>query len=637
MSENIPFNDPEKSNSNEYHWDPKEIDFSLANNYLNIILAYQEKVKQNITKFFNELKNWNFTTIPNFDYKNSKDMDVMKLYIMDPQNKNNVLDAYLFLEKNIQLWSPNDNEISNLLTNIQDVYPCELIWEYELQKLFPRKDSIIALWNEIFDWKWNWEDISTDNLIWMQITSVASETQFIKEFNKRNQERKQINILELQKINEIDIQWLNFSKNARILYLDWNEINNDNLLDNEAICSKIKEQLHNNTEYMEANNNEFLNDILKINVENKNNIYKNIYDQIEEQNENYKFHDTWLNFMTELELKDEETILSNFIKITKPNQSIEEARAKNPDLTKIMAELVIKEDDTPDTKYEKSKLIYLLNNGLFRWFLMAIDCLKPDGVDGVKSSPYLKPFTFKWDEYNPYESLVNHLNRYQTEKDEKFYELINDINNLDINFDSDIIKHSSLRQDWKIWPHLKNPWTKWDIEQIVGLAKSFFIQRIKDGQTKNTNIETYKNQLAYILATMQFECGYNHKAVNKNIYYWYGQIDGWYTWLWEIFAQWSWLDIWLRDNKGNPIVWPDIKVTKASLTEKNFAGYAFVYGLTYWHLSNQWNLDDYINDSNIKNPNYKGARRVEAGAYSDCYGAVANEWRKIIDDSILNK
>jgi hypothetical protein len=46
---------------------------------------------------------------------------------------------------------------------------------------------------------------------------------------------------------------------------------------------------------MEADNNEFLNDISnisKINKEWKNNIYKNIYNQIEEQNENYKFHDT---------------------------------------------------------------------------------------------------------------------------------------------------------------------------------------------------------------------------------------------------------------------------------------------------------------------------------------------------------
>lgn len=568
--------------------------------------------------YFNTLISWKL----NFDWLKKDEKNNIQyyttLYIQDKQNKENVLDNYLKHENKIPDW---------IKKIIENTYSHEEIWEYELKWYFNTQD-IISWWKEINGENWDGSNIypNNPNIYKICTWSFFSEEQLITKFNELNEERTRNNenyVLNID-VYKIIEENLNVTKAKWILYINGEAVTDNSILFNEDYINLIT-----NSEALHVANKDELKNILHrlYTPEDDAYIYKNIYDRAKESNENYIFHDTWLNFMTELELKDEETILSNFIKNTKPNQSIEEARANNPDLPKIMAELVIKEDDTPDTKYEKSKLIYLLNNGLFRWFLMAIDCLKPGGVDSEKSSPYLKADkAYNW--------LQKHLNRYQKEKNETFYQLISDIGNLKINFNSDIIKHSTLKPALRIWPHLRNPWTKWDIEQIVGLAKSFFIQRIKDGQTTNTNIETYKNQLAYILATMQFECRYNYAAVYKNIYYWYWQINGWYTWLREIFAQGSWLDIWLRGNKGNPIVWPDIKVTKDLFTDKNFAGYAFVYGLTYWHLSNQWNLDDYINDNNIKNPDYKGARRVEAGVYSPGYDAVAKEWRKIIDDSI---
>jgi len=623
--------------SKDISYSPKELDeintpdinFSDTIDALNAINTALEFKHRAIELQFNNIISWqiDFDSIKKNDKKDIQEN--ITQYIKNTSNKDNVLNKYLQYENNAPDW---------MKKIIENTYTQEEIWEYELEWYFSTHE-IIALWKEINGESWDGSNIDPKdpNLYRICTWSFFSEEQFISKFNELNEERIRNNTNYIWNIDVYQIvkENLDVRKAKWILYLKDSAVTDNSIIFNENYVNLIM-----NIEALNVVNKDEVKNILQTlyTPEDDENIYQNIYKETEESNENYIFHDTWLNFMTELELKDEETILSNFIKNTKPNESIENARANNPDLPKIMAELVIKETDNPDIKHEKSRLIYLLNNGLFRWFLMAINCLKPGGVDSEKSSPYLKGG-------EAYDGLQKHLNRYQTEKDENFFELINDINNLNINFNSDIIKHSKLPANLRIWPHLNNPWTKWDIQQVIGLAKSFFIQRIKDWQNtyinknweikRNTNIETYKNQLAYILATMQFECGYNYAAISSSKKYrWYWQIYKGYTWLREIFAQGSWLDIWLKDNEWKAIIWSDIKVTEDLLTEKNFSGFAFVYWLTYWHLSNQWNLDKYINDSNVKNPDYDGARSIEAGKPSDNYKTLANEWKKIIDDSI---
>jgi len=595
------------------------INFSSTINVLDTINTVIEFKQKTTEGYFNNIISWqtNFDAIKKNDRKEIQESIIQ--YIKDSENKNNILDKYLQYKNSTPDW------IGKI---IEETYTQEEIWEYELEWYFSTHD-IISLWKEINGENWNGSNINQNNPNIQNIYKwkIFTLKQFIIKFNEINEKRinNNLNYIKSIDIHQIIGKNLNITKDKWILYINWKAISDNSIIKNEDFMDTIMD----NNNILNLANKAELKDILQTlyTRQDDKNLYKEIYENTKESNENYIFHDSGLNFLTEPELADEETILNNFIKNTKPNESIENARANNPDLPKIMAELVIKETDNPDIKHEKSRLIYLLNNGLFRWFLMAINCLKPGGVDSEKSSPYLKGG-------EAYNGLQKHLNRYQTEKDENFFELINDINNLNINFNSDIIKHSNLPANLRIWPHLNNPWTKWDIQQVVGLAKSFFIQRLKDWETSNINIETYKNQLAYILATMQFECRYKYSATYKNIYYWYWQINWWYTWLWTMFAQGSWLDIWLKDKNWNPIVWADIKITKNTLTEKNFAGYAFVYWLTYGHLSNQWNLDKYINDDNIKNPDYKGARKIEAGAYSPNYDIVANERKKIINDSI---
>lgn len=534
-------------------------------------------------------------------------------YIQNPSNKSSVLDKYIQYWKNFSVWVWN---------TIESTYSFDQIREYEVQSYFEEND-IMAIWKEINGNNWDGSNIDQNNPKISEICAWSFFTleQFITQFNKLNEDRISNNTDYLKTIDPHTLisEKLNIKKEKWILYINGKIISNNSIIWNEDFINAIMDNQILNV----ANENEVKNMLQNMYTkEYDENLYKEIYDKTEESNENFKFHGTWLNFMTESELKDEATILENLKKNIWSKDNIDLLKSKNQDLPKIMAELVIKEDDTPDLKYEKSKLIYLLNNGLFRWFLLAIDSLDQSGVNCCSSSPYLKnDVAYNW--------LLKHLNRYQKEKNEEFYQLIDDINNININFSSELIKNTSIED------HLRNPNKKNNIEQVVDLAKWFFIQRIKDWQTTNTNIETYKNQLAYILATMELESGYNYAAKSPSWKYrWYGQIDHGYTQLRTIFAQWSWLDIWIKDKSGNAVVWSDIKITDASFTEKNFSAFAFIYGLTYWHLSNQGNLDRYINDNNVNNPDYAGARKVEAWVNSPKYTKLTKLWREIINDSV---
>ena len=340
--------------------------------------------------------------------------------------------------------------------------------------------------------------------------------------------------------------------------------------------------------------------------------------------ENDVFHDSWLDFYTEDKLENPDTILKNFKKNNWSKEGIDKLKNDNDDLQKIMEILPINEDDKPDTKNAKMRLIYLLNHGLFKWFQLAINSLSQSGVNCCAWSPYLSK------KNNTYNKLSDYLNRYKKEKDEKFYQLIDNVKNIDINFDSSLFKGSETGK------FLRNSGVKDNIMSVVNLAKWYFIQKIKDGQTPNRNIETFKNQLAYMLSTLEHECSYKYNAkydAKAGQYLGYGQINSKYTDLRTLFAQWSGLNLWIKDKSGNEIKWEDIRITKDSFTEKNFSTFGFVYWMIYWHLSNGGDLDKYINDKNVNNPDFKGARKIEAGAYSPKYGKTANFWKRIMDDS----
>lgn len=595
-----------------------DINFSKTNNVLLELDEIPNPI--NPKEVFDKLISWQikFDELSKKERKKVWGKKIRKSvseYIKDSLNEKHVLTQYLQ-----HIDSIPDIPKLNIREIIEKTYTKEQIWEHELQLYFAAND-IISIWKNINGNDWDGSNISQNNQKISEIWKYFTPGQFIHMFNEKNGERitNNINILKEINLQNLATNGLKVEKNRWVLYINGKEIWNKSILWNEDFLNVImrNEGLSNVVSINELNN--MLHSIYT-DKEDKA-LYEKIYNTVEESNENYKFHDTWLNFLTEPVLLKEDEILKNFIKNSKPGESIEKARSNNPELSNIMSELEIKDGDTPDTKYEKSRLIYLLNNGLFRWFLLAIDCLRPGGVECEKSSPYLNDVAYKW--------LQAHLKRYQTEKDEQHFQLINDINNININFNSNFISN-------EIGAHLRQSQKRKNVENVVSLAKSFFIQRIKDWQTENKNIKTYKNQLAYILTTMQLESGYMYNAITPSwTYRWYWQINKKYTGLRTIFAQGSWLDIWLRD-KGTwkPILWADIKVTEQTFLDENFSAYAFIYGLTYWHFSNQWNLDRYINDGNVNNPDFVNARKVEAWVNSPAYTRIADQWRKIIDDSI---
>jgi hypothetical protein len=261
-----------------------------------------------------------------------------------------------------------------------------------------------------------------------------------------------------------------------------------------------------------------------------------------------------------------------------------------------------------------------LNHGLFKWFKLVTNTLEKDWVNCLSANNILDENVYKW--------LVNRLSFYQKEKDENFYKLIDDINDIEINFGSRYIRWTSINQ------HLWNGWTITNIQDVVTLAKSYFIQRIKSWETVNMDIETYKNQLAYMLATIQIESRYQYNAYNNKWKYgWYGQIANYHKNLWIFLIQWSWINLWPWDSE--PTVEKLKKIwTKKLLTDHNFSTFWFVYWMTYWHLSNGGNLDKYINDENVNNPNYLWARRIEGWGNAKAFVWLAKDWKKIIDDSI---
>lgn len=367
------------------------------------------------------------------------------------------------------------------------------------------------------------------------------------------------------------------------------------------------------------NNENYTNEIVE-NISDENVQKVTFNETMNNIDENDVFHDSWLDFYTEDTLEEPDTILKIFKKNSWNGESLDKLKNENNDLQKIMEILPIKEDDNPDTKNAKKRLIYLLNHWLFRWFQLSINSLNKSGVNCCSSSPYL------CQKNNTYDKLSDYLNRYQTEKSKDFYKLIDNVKKIDIDFSSSLFEKTETKK------YFRNPGVKDNIKNVVNLAKWYFIQKIKDGQTPNKNIETFKNQLAYMLSTLEHECSYKYDA-KAGQYLGYGQINSKYTDLRTLFAQWSGLNFWIKDSSGNEIKWEDIRITKNSFTEEKFSTFGFVYWMVYGHLSNGGCLDDYINDKNVNNPDFGGARRIEAGANSPKYAKTAKLWKKVLDDS----
>ena len=532
-------------------------------------------------------------------------------YIQNPSNRSTVLDKYIQYWKNFSVWVWN---------TIESTYSFDQIREYEVQSYFEEND-IMAIWKEINGNNWDGSNIDQNNPKISEICAWSFFTleQFITQFNKLNEDRISNNINYLKTIDPHTLisEKLNIKKEKWILYINGKEISNNSIIWNEDFISEIM----NNQALNVVNENEVKNMLRNMYTkEYDENLYKEIYDKTEESNENYVFHDTELDFFAEDTLENQDTILDNFKKSIWSKDSNDMLLEKNDDLQKIMEILPINEDDKPDTKNEKKRLIYLLNHGLFRWFQLAINSLDQSGVNCCNSSPYL------CQNNDTYNKLLNHLNRYQTEKKEDFYQLIDNISNLNVDFSSSLFEGTSTKA------HLRISQRRENIMNVVNLAKSYFIQKIKDNQTPNRNIETFKNQLAYMLSTMERESGYQYSA-HTNKYGGYGQIKYGYTGLRTLFSQWSGIDFWIKDSHGNEVKWQDIKFTKSSFTEEKFSTFAFVYWMIYGHLSNRWSLDTYINDWNVDNPDFWNARNIEAWANNQHYPNTAKLWKKVIDES----
>lgn len=516
-----------------------------------------------------------------------------------------------YSNNNLEINKEDVNSFSfpTTIKNINKLY--NILWEEECLKILEQK-SIIQQWIDLIwnDRNWTNIDKTNQNIKYENIPNWKYFTKelFINVFNKKNQERIDYNNKVSNSFNFYE-QIQNKEKLGKIwwkLYFDEQEITDIfTLLPIETIYEQIKDK----SQFISLN--EFKLNITHDTIKKwTNDLINNIED------ENLKFHDSGLTFFTNNELLDDESILTNFNKTISPKKTIDELKDLNNDLPKIRELLKDNEEDNPDTKYEKWRLRHLINNWLFRWFQIAINTLNNFGVNCCNSSPYLKnDIAYNW--------LVKHLQQYQKEKNENYFKIIENINNINVNFN--IIEKGS-----PIYPFLTQTWKKDNILYVVSLAKSFFIQRIKDWQTTNTNIETYKNQLAYMLATMQLESAYNYAAENKAGWYgWYGQIKFWYTDLRTLFAQWSWIKF--KDKSWNDLQLQDIKFTRNSFIDKEYSTFAFVYWMIYWHLSNGWNLDKYINDNNINNPDFLWARKIEAWANNPKYINLTNIWKNYLN------
>ncbi len=167
---------------------------------------------------------------------------------------------------------------------------------------------------------------------------------------------------------------------------------------------------------------------------------------------------------------------------------------------------------------------------------------------------------------------------------------------------------------------------------ICNTAKSYFIQMIESWKSKNKDINTFKNQLAYILWTVKWECGFQNKPQKGTEEQYRGRWFVQLTWaqnykkFWTIsqesglkFHKNNWEII--SNDELNLIKHPD------TITESNeLAAFILVYGTINWSFTLK-KLDDYINDEKT---DFLAARKVIGWKYATNYVNNANTCLKNI-------
>lgn len=580
-----------KKELNEMHSaEAHDVNFSNTLSTINAIKNFSSAL------YFNTLISWKL----NFDWlKKDKKKDVQDStiqYIQDKENKENVLDSYLKYGNNVPDW---------IKKIIENTYSHEEIWEYELEWYF-NTQNIITFGKEINGENWDGSNIDPKdpNLYRICTWSFFSEEQFISKFNELNEKRKSWNQIMMENVNfdKFDIWNLDIHKIKNQFYI-WDEIITDRLLlSNQLILDYIR----NSSDFNYANDNEFKNDLQYI-PKGQINIFESKLKNsgLKDENENYNLHESGLNFYKEYKLANKKDILNAFEK-----GDYEKLEKKHYKLGEIMNLLEIQEDDIPDLKEQKARLIYLLNHGLFRSFQLEIWAIDSN-LSMFKDTATLWEKTLT--------ALQEKIKWYKSEKSPEFFQLLEDINNIEIDIDwalKDPYIKEELNSDERIW----------NVKYVINMFKSIFIHRLKNGDCnyeKFKNIDTFKHQIAYILATLHHECRYQHDAHTKgSSFYWFGQINGKYTTFWTKFIQQSWIQFENRNSKDINFIWQ-----AKGFLDREISRFTFVYGLSYGLFSSGWNLERYITD---EKKDYKGARDIEAWNFASIYVDAAEIWEKYI-------
>lgn len=585
-----------------------DVYFSNALSMINTIKNFSSEM------YFNTLISWkiNFDWLKKNEKRNIQSYTIQ--YIQDKQNKANVLDNYLKYDSNIPDW---------IKETIEKTYHHEEIWEYELEWYFKAHD-IITFGKEINGENWDGSNIEQDNPNMYKICtwSFFSEEQFITKFNKLNENRilENQNIMGKVNFDNFDISWnienLGIRKRKNNFYIWDQPLSSDLLLSKQCILDYIR----NSSNFNYVTEDEFQNDL-------KNNKIINHFKQeipkfesklknfwLKDEDENYNFHESGLQFYKEYKLASKKDILNafekwNYGKLGKINHHILE-NIKHYKLWEIMNLLEIQEDDIPDLREQKARLIYLLNHGLFRSFQLEIWAIDSNlSMFNDTATLWEKTLT----------ALQEKIKWYKSEKSPEFFQLLEDINNIKIDIDW-ALKDPYIKEELNSYERI------WNVTYVINMFKSIFIHRLKNGDCdyKNfKNIDTFKHQIAYILATLHHESRYQHDAHRKeSSFYWFGQINGEYTSFWTNFIQQSWIQFENRNSKDINFIWQP-----EGFLDREISKFTFVYGLSYWLFSSGWNLDKYIND---EKKDYEGARKIEAGDFAQKYVDAAKIWENYI-------
>lgn len=167
--------------------------------------------------------------------KTEKDaiLRITEEYIQNKSNKENVLNKYLQHFVSIPKW---------ISRSIESTYSPEEIWEYELQSYF-KKHDIISIGKEICGENWDGSNMDKNN---PEISNTCpwcffTLEQFIWEFNKKNNERINNNLNNLDGLDLMEL-FCDISKIWWKLYLNGEEIT-DKSFEDPKIYNRIYQKL----------------------------------------------------------------------------------------------------------------------------------------------------------------------------------------------------------------------------------------------------------------------------------------------------------------------------------------------------------------------------------------------------------